>query len=52
MIVYVDESYPDNQEKVILGALFLGTNDHKILHNRIREIKHNSKFNGEIKYNF
>lgn len=50
MIVYVDESYADNQEKIILGALFVGVAEHKRLTARIREIKHNAKFAGEIKY--
>ncbi len=50
MIVYVDESYPDDQEKIILGALFIGRADHKRLHAKIREIKRNCKFTGEIKY--
>lgn len=50
MIIYIDESYPDSQEKIILGALFVGQGDHKRLHSRINEIKRNQKFVGEIKY--
>ena len=50
MIVYIDESYPDNLDKVILGALFVGINEHKSLHSKIRKIKTKYKFYREIKY--
>ncbi len=50
MIVYIDESYPDNQEKVILGALLVGKNEHSRFTSKIRDIKKKSKYFDEIKY--
>lgn len=51
MIVYLDESYPDDQSILILGCLFLENKAHNRLRNKIREIKRNYNFPGEFKYN-
>jgi len=50
MKIYFDESYPGNQEKMILGALFISDSAHRFLAENYRKIKAKYGINSELKY--
>lgn len=50
MKIYFDESYPGNQEKMILGALFLSDGANKFLSDEFRKIKKKYGITSELKY--
>jgi len=50
MKVYFDESYPQDANIMILGALFLPNRTARYLHKKVLEIKKKYKITGELKY--
>lgn len=50
MLVYFDESYPDNRSVMILGALFLSNHAATVLRENFLKLKRTEKYSSELKY--